>query len=296
MARRSRLFSFEDYEAMLDSKSTSELFNYLSNTSYRKEILINHETDLLTLQSITYQNYAREVLDFYNFSSTSIRKLLRPIFLKLDMLNLITLIRGKEGGLKEDYLKKFLVPSPQINPRLFFEIYKLPLSSLLDSLSTPLVDGVRTKKTPREMENLILRNWLKQFLLVPKSVQSYFSKALFAHEVLNRIKASLYYTDFEPLESRAAIIPKEYSQVVSFSHQHLETSSTEPEFLQTEIEKYILDIRSPHGLRKLDSIINYLDSKEIETRNVRIIGAGIESGLDKSELKGELIYENSSSV
>ncbi|MBR9689974.1 MAG: V-type ATPase subunit [Candidatus Altiarchaeota archaeon] len=295
MARKSRLFKSRDYDAMLDSNSVSELLNYLSSTPYKKEIMLNRDTDLSTLQSITHQNYAREVLEIYKFSSDNIRKLLQPLFLKLDMLNLIVLIRGKVGNLPKEYLKKFIAPSPYINPRLFFEIYGLPLNSLINSLSTPLVDGVKMKKTPSEMENIIFINWLKQFLLVPKKVKPYFEKALFAHDTLNRLKSAVYSIDSELVGKYRRGIPKTYAQLINFVHENFGAVSNEPELIETEIEKYTLKLKSVRGLRNIDAIINYIDSKEVESRNIRIIGAGVVSNFNREKLKEELIYENSSS-
>jgi vacuolar-type H+-ATPase subunit C/Vma6 len=97
--------------------SLEEIFSFLINTSYGEEIVSNCG-DLVKpglLEDALYQNYAKTFNKLLKYSSEYIENLLVSVLHKFDALNLKTILRMVQAGMKSEEIIQHIIPLGTFN-------------------------------------------------------------------------------------------------------------------------------------------------------------------------------------
>lgn len=302
-ARKSQLFDVDDYRKLAEMKDAAEILAFLSDSPYKQDIvdLPGRVSNIELLHMSTFRNYGRSVMNIYRMTAEGFEGELYPLFMKLDMLNMLTVLRGKYGGMPADEIESLLVSSPTIKPHLLLGMYDLSEQEIVASFGENiLLGGIEDEMGHREIENRIFFNWLLMLKKLEKvrHIQGFVQEALFVYDLLNLVKSRVYDT---PLRE---VLSEKVKRFQGYKHpeelfmavkQAFGLDSSEPCDLENQLEARLL--RKGLRLMRMNPvsaapIVGYLQAKEIEARNLRVIGFGVETGMSPDEIKEELIYES----
>ncbi len=269
-ARRSILFDREDYRHLAGMADLPQLFEALMGTHYGAYVqeFGSRFEGLELLHHVTLSSLGAEYHSVYRMLDGDLREKLLPIFLKLDMFNLLSVIRAREGSISAEELKFILIPSPVTDFRRLADIFKSDFDGFLRALSnSPLLRGTEGL-SPVEMENAVVMNWL---------------------DLVSRISLT-------ELRKYVRLIQDVHSRLTGLKRRAVAGEPISP-LLEGELEASLL--RFGARLMRMNPlsaapIVSYLNSKDIEARNLRVIGYGVFSGLPEAEIMEGVILENRS--
>ena len=96
----------------LVGKNIEEIFSFLANSIYGKEIIntCGYLVRPSLIEDALYQNYAKTYNKLLKFSSQYIKNLLMSVLHKIDAINLKTLFRMVQAGLKTEKILEHIIP------------------------------------------------------------------------------------------------------------------------------------------------------------------------------------------
>ena len=305
-ARKSMLFDSESYRRFIEIKTLKEFLEALAKTRYGK-ILKEAKPllgDLDLLHHATVFFMGKEYMEIYRMLDQELQEKLYPIFAKADMHNIIATVRAKRTDLSKKELEFALIPAPTAKPELMLTLYELDLGGIILSLSNfPLMKGVKPGMELEEIEDIIFYNWLREMSQINVSVlKPYVSFLVSVYSALGVLRMKLAGRGEESISG--LIVDRKWKVMAEADLESviMEIQSTfgvtEEKYVDIETELEGLLIKKGIRLMRLNPIsaapiAGYLAAVEAETRNLRLIGYGINAGVPKQEIWRELVYESS---
>ncbi|HDR53415.1 MAG TPA: hypothetical protein ENN60_01940 [archaeon] len=302
-ARKGQLLKDDDYRKLVTLRSTADILAYLGKGPYQSDLveIPGRLDNLELLHMATFRNYGRSAMEVYRMTADGFKGELYPLFMKLDMLNMLTVLRGKYGELTRQELEHLLVPAPTIKPRLLMNMYDSDSHSILRSFGQNLLlGGINPDMSHREIENRIYFNWLLMLkrLEKVKILKNFIQETLFVYDLMNLVKARVYGAPLnEFVSGRTTTFLKYQHQEDLFRaiQQTFDLGGVEPHELENQLETRLL--RKGLRLMRMNPIsagpvVGFLQAKELEARNLRVIGFGVETGMSPADIRGELIHES----
>ena len=317
---RSSLLRKDDY-AKLMKMNTNEIIGYLENSQYRKEIdeLAVQFKGVQLMELSLNRNLANTWAKLRRISPDSLRSLISVYLLRVDVLNLKTIIRAKYTKLDLAQLPAMLLPSGYLNEKKLAELARkdsieeiLKSAGFIDfSYFSEALESFKSAKSIAEIENVLDRHYYSAMIKLSgrlpnegRLFREFVELELAINTIINILRLKRASVSAKDIESKVklpqadrALFRKMVNAASAGDAANLLLTRFKQivedgvnEFISNgSLIKLELDL-SRHLLRRsmllihqhplsVDVILGYMFAKEIEVRNIKMLLKARQLGL-----------------
>jgi V/A-type H+/Na+-transporting ATPase subunit C len=288
----------------------NELLRMLQDGNYKKEIdeLGADKRNLTALEMALNKNMIRTLAKLKRISDEKVQEVLRVYFLRYDMENFKTIIRGKAAEISNEEIEQLLTPSINYSQEFLLELIK---KETIQEIVRALPFDVKKEEDLFEIENGLDRVYVEKLIDLSNQLKGQgraFKEFLKAElDILNiKIILRLKHENMDnndirryvihPRKEIAQLIEKDFKGIMKTLRKmkilslNADNKSESELFTQAEIELDTSLLRREVLLMHkfpltVNVILGFMFAKEIEVKNLKVLLKGKQLGLDNAYLE-----------
>lgn len=289
---KSKLLQKQDYDR-LAKMSVPEIARFLSDSEYKKEFdeLGMHYKDAQLIEYALNKNLSNSFRKIYNFSIKDARNNITLYLKRWDVWNIKTILRGKRYNARDSEILANLIPAGSMGEE---ELKNLITSNntyeeVIKALAKSEYGKVLKKyaSEPEKLEDAIDRHYYKTLSeQCPEEMAEFVKSEIDSINKVCKARAKDTELKFTPLTGGT-----EKKKFRIKSKPKAQESSTIDTSLALKKKQLELGSKLVHKFkRNIEPVLGYFLAKEAETRNLRVLARGKQSGLASEMIEKCLVF------